>query len=127
MSPRVGSIKRRMQRPVVDLPQPDSPTSPNVSPLKISKVTPSTARQTSSLPSMGKCLARSRTLTSAPLLEVESISVEAMPSDVRKAYGLPIVSLLAFKEATPPNSRRRSLGEQKILLPGKAKPFRTSG
>ena len=27
-SPRVGSIRRSMQRPVVDLPQPDSPTSP---------------------------------------------------------------------------------------------------
>ena len=30
-------------RPVVLLPQPDSPTSPSVSPLRISKETPSTA------------------------------------------------------------------------------------
>jgi hypothetical protein len=32
ISPDVGSIRCRMQRPVVDLPQPDSPTSPSVSP-----------------------------------------------------------------------------------------------
>jgi len=32
------------QRPTVDLPQPDSPTSPSVSPLMISNDTPSTAR-----------------------------------------------------------------------------------
>ncbi len=31
-SPEVGSIRRRIDRPVVDLPQPDSPTSPSVSP-----------------------------------------------------------------------------------------------
>ena len=33
-SPELGSISRRMQRPVVDLPQPDSPTSPSVSPAR---------------------------------------------------------------------------------------------
>ena len=32
ISPEVGSIRRSTQRPVVDLPQPDSPTSPSVSP-----------------------------------------------------------------------------------------------
>jgi hypothetical protein len=31
-SPEVGSIRRSTQRPVVDLPQPDSPTRPSVSP-----------------------------------------------------------------------------------------------
>jgi hypothetical protein len=31
-SPAVGSINRRMQRPVVLLPLPDSPTRPNISP-----------------------------------------------------------------------------------------------
>ena len=44
ISPDVGSIRRSTQRPVVDLPQPDSPTSPSVSPRAISKSTPSTAR-----------------------------------------------------------------------------------
>ena len=35
-----------MQRPVVVLPQPDSPTSPSVSPRRIAKLTPSTALTT---------------------------------------------------------------------------------
>ena len=43
ISPAVGSIKRRMVRPTVDLPQPDSPTSASVSPARIASVTPSTA------------------------------------------------------------------------------------
>ena len=42
-SPEVGSIRRSTQRPVVDLPQPDSPTRPRVSPAATSKLTPSTA------------------------------------------------------------------------------------
>src|SRR6266566_1024862 len=42
-SPEVGSMRRRMQRPVVDLPQPDSPTSPKVSPASSSKLTSLTA------------------------------------------------------------------------------------
>ena len=42
-SPEVGSISRRIERPVVDLPQPDSPTSPSVSPGMMSKLTSSTA------------------------------------------------------------------------------------
>jgi len=41
--PELGSIRRSTQRPVVDLPQPDSPTSPSVSPASIWKSTPSTA------------------------------------------------------------------------------------
>ena len=42
-SPDVGSIRRRMQRPVVLLPLPDSPTRPNISPSSIVKLTSSTA------------------------------------------------------------------------------------
>jgi len=42
-SPEVGSISRRIERPVVDLPQPDSPTSPSVSPGMTSNDTSSTA------------------------------------------------------------------------------------
>src|SRR5713101_120593 len=42
-SPDVGSISRRIDRPVVDFPQPDSPTSPSVSPFMMSKDTSSTA------------------------------------------------------------------------------------
>ena len=43
MRPAVGSSMRRMARPVVDLPQPLSPTSPSVSPRRSAKLTPSTA------------------------------------------------------------------------------------
>ena len=42
-SPDVGSINRKIDRPDVDFPQPDSPTSPSVSPAMISNETSSTA------------------------------------------------------------------------------------
>src|SRR5450756_2227341 len=42
--PAVGSRRRIMVRPRVDLPQPDSPTRPTVSPFLMSRSTPSTAR-----------------------------------------------------------------------------------
>src|SRR5712692_2837970 len=41
--PLVGSSRRITARPNVDLPQPDSPTRPTVSPVLISRSTPSTA------------------------------------------------------------------------------------
>src|SRR5215510_5516007 len=74
-SPEVGSMSRRMQRPVVDFPQPDSPTRPRVSPAWMSKLTPSTAwtRATSrekSPPLMGKCLTSLLTRRSASAMAV---------------------------------------------------------
>jgi hypothetical protein len=64
--PAVGSVSRMTTRARVDLPQPDSPTRPTVSPRNTSKSTPSTARRVrrgSRKLSRGKtkCLARSRT------------------------------------------------------------------
>src|SRR5260370_20030573 len=41
--PAVGAMSLIAVRPSVDLPQPDSPTSPSVSPVLISRSTPSTA------------------------------------------------------------------------------------
>ena len=41
--PEVGSMRRRMQRPTVDLPDPDSPTRPRVCPAPTAKETPLTA------------------------------------------------------------------------------------
>src|SRR4029453_6496203 len=58
-------MSRRMVRPNVDLPQPDSPTMPKVSPSSPHKLTPSTAltapllREKSPSPT-GKCFLRSR-------------------------------------------------------------------
>ena len=43
MSPSVGVSRRTTQRPSVDLPQPDSPTRPTVSPCATASVTSSTA------------------------------------------------------------------------------------
>ena len=42
--PAVGATRRMIARPVVDLPQPDSPTRPSVSPRFMVNETPSTAR-----------------------------------------------------------------------------------
>ena len=69
-SPAVGSMSRRMLRPVVDLPHPDSPTRPSVSPAMMSNETSSTAwtRATSrenSPPRIGKYFFRCRTRRSA--------------------------------------------------------------
>ena len=41
--PDVAGISRRIRRPVVDLPQPDSPTTPNVWPFSTDSDTPDTA------------------------------------------------------------------------------------
>ena len=41
--PSVGVLSCRIERPVVDFPQPDSPTSPSVSPRRMKKLTSSTA------------------------------------------------------------------------------------
>ena len=46
ISPPAAGTSRRIVLPSVDLPQPDSPTSPSVSPRSTSKLTPSTARST---------------------------------------------------------------------------------
>src|SRR3982074_1368193 len=43
-SPALGSINFSTERPMVLLPEPDSPTRPSTSPLAISKLTSSTAR-----------------------------------------------------------------------------------
>ena len=65
----VGSYRRTMQRPTVVLPHPLSPTSPSVSPLRMAKLTPSTALTSATLrrnsPAVtGKYILRSRTSSS---------------------------------------------------------------
>src|SRR6266508_2922076 len=71
--PPVGSSRRMMQRAIVDFPQPDSPTTPSVSPFRTVNVTPSTAfTEATSFWKMiprvtGKCLIRlSTTSRSSP-------------------------------------------------------------
>src|SRR4051812_22519334 len=66
IEPSVGSISRSSSRAVVDLPQPDSPTRPSVSPRMTSKLTPSTALTAPTWrwkkpARIGKCLKRPST------------------------------------------------------------------
>src|SRR5204863_8823182 len=79
--PEDGWISGRMQRPVVLLPLPDSPTRPNISPSSIVKLTLSTALTTDgwlNRPCLRtKCLTRFRTSRSA-------ISVSAADLKVRR-------------------------------------------
>src|SRR5206468_3132413 len=76
--PAVGSTRRRIRRATVDLPQPDSPTRPRVSPGSRLKETPSTARTALAArprarsshapgPPSGKCLTRPSTASSGML------------------------------------------------------------
>src|SRR5262245_4722770 len=93
MRPAVGSSAASTSFDVVVLPQPDSPTSPSVSPAPIVKLIPSTALTMprglpKSEPPTGKCLRRSRTASSGlstrgPLLERHpaahtAVAVEAL-------------------------------------------------
>ncbi len=50
--PAVGAISRTMQRATVDLPEPDSPTIPSVSPRRIASSTFFAASTTRPAPSM---------------------------------------------------------------------------
>ena len=68
IEPAVGSSSLMIARPVVDLPHPDSPTRPSVSPASTEKQTPSTACTAPTLPlrsrcpwRIGKCFLRSLT------------------------------------------------------------------
>src|SRR5687767_10387469 len=78
ISPDVGSMSLRIVRPVVDLPQPDSPTSPRVSPGMTSNDTSSTAwtratSRESSPPRIGKYFLRFRTLRSGSAMGSSSV------------------------------------------------------
>src|SRR5262245_6884988 len=76
MVPAVGSISLTIMRAAVDLPHPDSPTMPSVSPARTEKEMPLTAKtEPNRRPNMprrtGKCLTRpstSRTVTGSGML-----------------------------------------------------------
>src|SRR2546430_1304672 len=77
-----------MQRAVVDLPQPDSPTRATVSPLRISNVTPLTACTT--CPWLRNLFSRSTT----------SSSVASLPRDGTLLTGLPLLSVVLVVQVT---------------------------
>ena len=101
--------------PVVDLPQPDSPTSPSVSPSRIQKLTPSTA-----------CTfgARAR---SSPVLGREMLAQLLAPRAARRPAGAAVApgapsSDRGFR-STPPNARARDScgGQMAAALPARTR------
>src|SRR5450755_55103 len=76
-SPAVGSISFSTERPIVLLPEPDSPTRPSTSPLAISKLTSSTART-------------GRSPWPKYFLRPRTASIAAVTADSRLAYA-PVV------------------------------------
>ena len=85
ISPAVGSISRSSVRPSVDLPQPDSPTSPTVSPRKTSRSTPSTActwpTVRCSIPlRTGKCFLHARAPQQDVRLRLRAVAPRPAPS-----------------------------------------------
>src|SRR5205085_6606338 len=80
-----------MQRPVVDLPQPDSPTSPKVSPCRMLKLTSSTALTVSppapnNPPPAGKYFFRFLTSTKLPLLLCILSSLESETTNHQQLF-----------------------------------------
>src|SRR5215475_13091374 len=111
MEPAVGSINRNTSRPVVDLPQPDSPTSANVSPRAISKLTFSTARTTPTNLGLirprftGKCFTKPSTFsTGTPFMT----SPRPAPSNKLHGDQRPCRAV----EATPADSAGLQMGNE---------------
>src|SRR5258708_7153378 len=104
-SPSVGSISFKMHLPTVDLPHPDSPTSPKVSPCLIEKETPSTAKtwpetRLKTPLRMGKCFLRSVTSSSGPPLEemrerARSATTTSATYGLHDAIGVPACGKMA--------------------------------
>src|SRR5215510_15403073 len=115
MQPAVGASAASTSFDVVVLPQPDSPTSPSVSPGPIVKLIPSTALTMprglpKSEPPTGKCFRRSRTASSGlstrgPLLERQpaaraAIAVETLLSRLLDAAVLDRARAAGMKSAS---------------------------
>src|SRR5215468_3237397 len=92
-SPAVGSMSLKIVRPSVDLPQPDSPTMPSVSPSSTVKSTPSTARTSplcdeNSPPPTGKYFFRlwisSRLMSCARLRRGVLVTFRARPGEIAR-------------------------------------------
>src|SRR5437763_10626884 len=98
MRPAVGSRRRMMQRAIVDLPQPDSPTTPSVSPCRTENETPSTAFTAAicfwkMIPRVtAKCFFRSSTTRSSsprtsPPVATSAVRVDAKLAGLRQGAG----------------------------------------
>src|SRR5712692_10994505 len=104
-----------MQRPTVVFPDPDSPTSPSVSPLEIAKVTPSTALTSAttraSTPRLtGKYFRRSRTTSSGSPTPTGSFGV-VCGADCSITSGITVVNFefrISNEEVPPPGKTLNS-------------------
>src|SRR5262245_46679589 len=82
-----------IDRQVVVLPLPDSPTSPRVSPSRRAKLTPSTALTTRVPPKLKKCVRRSDTSRTGGIrgrsasLEISQLGIEADAQPVAEELG----------------------------------------
>ena len=131
MRPAVGSISFSTMLPTVDLPQPDSPTRPSVSPAPMAKLTPSTAlttppRRCSSPPRTGKCLTRPSTSRLAGALMPPPPPRGRLPSRPRDAPAPASIERRRRRRGSDrPRSRsaarrrsRRSAGVRAGTMPG---------
>ena len=102
MTPSVLSIRRMTMVEVVDLPQPDSPTRPTLSPRSIEKLMPSTARKISG---SGARLAARTTRLNAALLPLRGYSLTSF-STTRSGVRLGAVVRVCAQAAGAIGARR---------------------
>jgi hypothetical protein len=124
----VAGVRRKMTLPDVDLPQPDSPTTPRVSPSAIENVTSSTARirfrvRRKTPPLTGKCFFRFRTCKSACPVSVLFDPFDPINNVPLKARSLPLrshetasIARCPFRNRKPPDfEKRRFLGPAAVF------------
>src|SRR5262245_45339886 len=115
-SPDVGSTSRRMQRPVVLLPHPDSPTRPNISPSSIEKLMSSTAFTIVVAPkSPGfrtKCFTRWPTSSNAP---IRLAGLRLRPASVWPGLAGDRVHLVGVVRPSRPGRRAAGNGREQAL------------
>src|ERR1700712_5003492 len=111
--PLLGSRMRVNSRPAVDLPQPDSPTRPSVSPWRTCRSMPSTARTAPTCRLnrplvIGKCFSSPETSSRFSLIST------SLRSEVRQDFLLEDLGALLLREVTGdrvgPAAQHRHLG-----------------
>ena len=128
-SPDVGSTSRRMQRPVVVFPLPDSPTRPNVSPGSTSKLTSSTARTTPGRPHRPR--PRGNSFTSVRTVEQGHVRLMAlgsrlMPAPLASVFWHSGFWIVPASRSTAPRGRRPARSTSGARCPHSAMPRGTA-
>ena len=119
--PPVGSSSRVTSRPVVDLPQPDSPTRPSVSPARTVKSMPSTARTAPTLRLkkaprvIGKCFSQA----GAPRAGSRRLAGRACPVGRQCSSGARVLTVAHVVVLLSGQSAVRCLGEDPLPVGGR--------